>query len=126
MLIRNDSRVNYSIDIKLLFDDNSTKELTIKESDYIHITYRKNGCIKCGIGTITRINPYFRTRWDKCNTKSSAIITVDMSKENDACIEQIELYNILDVYILDKENLKCPCTKRLENEQASTEEVIES
>lgn len=122
MLIRNDSRVNYSIDIKLLFDDNSTKELTIKESDYIHVTYRKNGCVHCGIGTITRITPYFRTRWDKCSAKSSAIITIDMSKQNDAHIEQINLYDIIDVYLLEKEEIQCPY---LGNDETA-EEVSES
>lgn len=98
MLLRNESRVKHSIDIKLVFDDNTIKELEIHESDCVHVSYRRNGCLKCGVGVIREIKPYIRKFC--CEIIESATIILDMSEENNAHIEKIDLDDIVDIDIV--------------------------
>ena len=118
MLLRNESKVKHSIDIKLVFDDNTTRELELNVGDFIHVSYRKNGCVKCGIGIVKRIEPYVV----KCRCiepVTAALIVLDMSENNMACVEKIELCNIVDIkYVYPccscpptemPPKMECPC-----------------
>ena len=102
MLLRNDSRVKHIIEIKLVFDDNTTRELEIYEGQCVHVSYKKNGCVKCGVGAIREIKPYIKKIC--CRLIESAVITLDMSQDNCACVEKIELDDIIDIY-----HLCCNC-----------------
>lgn len=97
MLLRNESRVRNFIDIKLVFDDNRTRELEIHELDKIQISYRKNGCIKCGVGVVRDIKPYAYTKKFPFCRKESAVITVDMSEDHVCCVDKIDMFDIIDV-----------------------------
>ena len=100
MLLRNESRVKHSIDIKLVFDDGTVKELEIHEGNHIQISYRRNGCLKCGVGVIRRIKPYISKL---CERRESAVIVLDMSEDNRAHVEKIDLEDIVDIKLI------CPC-----------------
>jgi hypothetical protein len=106
MLLRNESKVCNWIRVKLIFDDNSIKELDIHESDYVHVVYRKNGCKESVIGAVVDINPYIR----KCacnNKKISAIIKVDASKEFNCEVVSFDMNDIIDITKLIP--TKCCC-----------------
>lgn len=108
MLLRNESRVKHSIMIKLVFDDNLTRELEIQENEYIQVSYRKNGCIKYGVGVIKRIKPYFFTKkW--IHRKESAVITLDMSTDLECCVDSFDLQDIVDVRKLTPIDYCCCC-----------------
>lgn len=96
MLLRNESKVKHSIDIKLVFDDNTTRELELNVGDFIHVTYRRNGYLKCGIGIVKKIEPYIKKI--RCSEPIiTSLIVVDMSENNKACIDKIELDDIVDI-----------------------------
>ena len=96
MLLRNESRIKHSIQIKLIFDDNRQRELEIQESDCVQVSYRKNGCLKQGVGVIRKIEPYVHTKkFSFC--KESAVITLDMSEDYVCCSDRIDLYDIIDI-----------------------------
>lgn len=118
MLLRNESRIKHSIEIKLIFDDNKTRELEINEFDYVQVSYRKNGCIKCGLGIIRNIKPYIHTKkWSFCK-KESAIITLDMSESNVSCIDKIDLYDIIDIRKVQLEENNCECDCNLDQDNS--------
>lgn len=95
MLLRNESKVRHFIEIILVFDDNTTRELEIHEGELVHVTYRRNGCVKHGDGIIREIKPYIKKIC--CGIIESAIIVLDMSQDNLACVEKIELDDIIDI-----------------------------
>ena len=97
MLLRNESRVKHSIDIKLVYDDNRTRELELNEGDFIQISYRKNGCATCGVGTIRNIKTYSYSRKFPFCKRESAVITLDMSEDYTCCVDKIDMFDIIDV-----------------------------
>ena len=98
MLLRNESRVLHTIDIKLVFDDDKVRELKIAEGDTVQVSYRKNGCIARGTGVIRNIKPYVHTKkFPHICCMESAIITLDMSEDLIACVDKIDLYDIIDI-----------------------------
>ena len=98
MLLRNESRILHTIDIKLVFDDNKVRELKIAEGDKVQVSYRKNGCIAYGTGVIRDIKPYIHTkRFPHICNMESAIIAVDMSEDSIARLDKIDLYDIIDI-----------------------------
>lgn len=102
MLLRNESKVKHSIDIKLVFDDNTTRELELREGDFVHVSYRNNGCLKHGIGIVKRIEPYLK-KYYRCGCNQpveSALIVIDMSENNEACVVKIELCDIIDIKLV--------------------------
>lgn len=115
MLLRNESRVRHSIDIKLIFDGDRKREITIQECDNVQVSYRKNGCIKCGVGVITKIEPYKYVKNKRCCEQTSAIITVDMSEDYVACTQKIDLFDIIDI-----RKVKCECVCHCPNKEETT------
>ena len=97
MLLRNESRIIHSINIKLVFDDNRTRELVINEYDHIQVSYRKNGCIQCGVGIIRKIKPYVHSKRFPFCKRASAIITLDMSEDLVSWVDKFDLYDIIDI-----------------------------
>ena len=97
MLLRNESRIRHSIDISLVFDDNKKRVLTIQECDQVQISYRKNGCLRHGVGVIRDIKPYVYTKKFPHCQKESAIIVLDMSEDHVCCVDRIDLYDIIDI-----------------------------
>ena len=95
MLLRNESKVKHSIDIKLVFDDNTCRELEIHEGEFVKVSYRRNGCVKHGMGIIREIKPYV-TKF-RCPCGANAIIVLDMSENNNAHVEAIKLDDIIDI-----------------------------
>lgn len=110
MLLRNESQVKHSIEVKLVFDDNTTRELELNVGDFIHVSYNRNGCVKCGMGVIRRIEPYIK-KWCCGEPKVTAHIVLDMSQDNHACVDKIELSDIVDVQIVYPECC-CPQIER--------------
>lgn len=108
MLLRNDSRVIHSIAIKLVFDDSLVRELTIQEGDYVNVSYRKNGCVKCGVGMVKSIRPYAFTKTWTC-AKESATIIVDMSTDLQSNIDSFDMFDIVDIRKILPVDCKCCC-----------------
>ena len=102
MLLRNESKVKHSIDIKIVFDDNTTRELEINVGDFVHVSYRRNCSLKHGIGIVKRIEPYLKKYRQCCcnDILESAMIVIDMSENNAACVEKIELCDIVDIKLV--------------------------
>lgn len=97
MLLRNESRISHSIQIKLVFDDNRKRELEIQECDCVQVSYRKNGCIRQGVGVIRKIEPYIHTKKFSFCARESAIITLDMSEDHVCCVDKFDMYDIIDI-----------------------------
>ena len=97
MLLRNESRVKHSIEICLVFDDHRKRELEIQESDCIQVSYRKNGCIRQGVGVIRKIEPYIHTKKFSFCKRESAVITLDMSEDHVCCVDKFDIYDIIDI-----------------------------
>lgn len=99
MLIRNESHIIRTIHIKLVFDDDTRRELILNEGDCVQVSYRKNGGIKVGVGIIKEISPYMKKKWqlNNCCIKEGAVITLDMSEDHVACVDRFDLYDICDI-----------------------------
>lgn len=108
MLLRNESRVKHSIIIKLVFDDNLTRELEIQEEEFVQVSYRKNGCMKSGVGVIKQIKPYLLTKEWSCK-KQSAVITVDMSTDLECHVDSFDMQDIIDIRKLSPTDVYCCC-----------------
>lgn len=106
MLLRNESRVQHSIHIRLIFDDNKKRELDITEGDLVQVSYRKNHRINCGVGIIRDIKTYApaRRKENFC-MRESAIITLDMSEDHVCCVDKFDMFDIIDIRIVKQ----CPC-----------------
>ena len=98
MLLRNESKVKHSIEIKLVFDDNTKRELEIHVGECVQVSYRRNGCVRCGMGLIRDIVPYLKKYCQK--PVESASIILDMSDDNEACVDRIDLDDIIDIKLV--------------------------
>lgn len=97
MLLSKSFDVIQSLVMKLVFDDESVKELVISEKDVINAVYNKNGN-RCTIeGTVARINVDKTT----CQKRGWYII-VDASATGKSSVERIEINNIIDCDIVTK------------------------
>ena len=120
MLLRNESTIKHYININLVFDDNTTKSLDIHEGEIVEVKYRRNDCIRTGVGMIKHIKPFVKRSF-KCNRQiESAYIVLDMSQNNLACTDKIELFDILDINFVypnycppstEPSTGNCPCDK---------------
>ena len=138
MLLRNESRISHIIHIKLVFDDNTQRELDIQVNDCVQVSYRKNGCLRQGVGVIRKIqhinisakSPGF------CN-RESAIITLDMSEDHVCCVDKIDIYDIVDIrhvrvdnleennnndFIVNNNECHCCCNKPEQNDSVAITE----
>ena len=104
MLLRNESRVKHSIYIKLVYDDNKVRELELNEGDFIQISYRKNGYVKCGVGTIRKIETELHSNKFPFCKRETAVITLDMSEDFTSCVAKINMFDIMDVRHVSKPN----------------------
>lgn len=111
MLLRNESRIKHTIEIKLVFDDNRTREIEINVCDQVQMSYKKNGCLKQAVGVIRDIKPYVHTKRYPFCKRESAIITLDMSEDYVCCSDKIDLYDIIDIRKL---NDGCCCESKTE------------
>ena len=129
MLLRNESRVKHSIQIKLVFDDDRVRELEISEFDYVQVSYRKNGCIRQGVGIIREIKPYMHSkRWTFCRRMAeSAIITLDMSEDLVSCVDKFDMNDIIDIRKLKPPCCCecCPGKDNTESEDKSDENIVD-
>lgn len=97
MLLSKSFDVIQSLVLKLVFDDESVKELIISEKDIINVVYNKNGN-RCNIeGTVARIN----VDNNSCQKRGWYII-VDASAIGKSSVERIEVNNIINCDIITK------------------------
>lgn len=97
MLLSKSFDVIQSLILKLVFDDESVKELVISEKDIVNVIYNKNGN-RCTIeGTVARIN----VENNSCQKRGWYII-VDASATGKSSVERIEVNNIIDCDIITK------------------------
>lgn len=84
-----------SLDIDLVFDDNSTKHEHVSVGDVVDCAFAKNGCRKTIEGTVKQIvldtNPCKKQTW---------YMIVDASTCGSCAVERIEINKILDIDIL--------------------------
>lgn len=84
-----------SLDINLVFDDNSTKYAHVSIGDVVDCAFAKNGCRKTIEGVVKQIvldtNPCKKQTW---------YMIVDASSCGTAAVERIEVAKILDIDVL--------------------------
>lgn len=98
MLLNNASKLNYSVDIDLTFDDDTRKTLTVKEGDSINVTFRYNGVKLTKQGEILAIYPAKIMESQLYGTKKmSAIIEIDASTDYKSCTYKVCIDDILDI-----------------------------
>ena len=126
MLLRNESRIKHSIQIKLVFDDDRVRELEISEFDHVQVSYRKNGCIRQGVGIIREIKPYIPSKkWSFCKRiAESAIIALDMSEDLVSCVDKFDMQDIIDIRKIMK-HCCCNCCSDKDNTETDTEDEID-
>ena len=107
MLLRNKSKVNHSIHIDLVFDDNKRKQLDIHEFDYIRVIYKHNDCKKHAIGRVKEIRPYLRSKCCSNQCEESAIIIMDCSEYFEAEVIKFDIKDIIDIMKLTPEYCCC-------------------
>ena len=117
MLLRNESRVRHSIMIKLVYDDNSVCETEVQEGDFIQVSYRKNGCVKNGVGRIKKIK-----HTGPINCKDNAVITIDMSTDLEAHLDAFELRDIIKIRNIEPFDFECKCCCKMEKPSVPEEE----
>lgn len=109
MLLRNESRIVHAIKIKLVFDDGRKRELEIHEYDSVQVSYRKNGCIRQGVGVIRNIKPYVHSHKFPFCKRASAIITLDMSEDLVSCVDKFDMFDIIDIRKVQNTDTKYGC-----------------
>jgi hypothetical protein len=95
MLMKIDCSAATSVELHLLFDDNTTKDCVVSKGDLIEVEYNHNGLRKHAEGKVIKIS---------CNgtdTKAWYII-VDNSCDFDSVLSRILVDNILDIDIIKK------------------------
>ena len=107
MLLRNESRIKHTIEIKLVFDDGRTREVEINVGDEVQVSYRKNGCLRQAVGVIREIKPYSHTKKFPFCHRESAVIKLDMSEDLVCCVDKIDLFDIIDIRKLNAEKTCC-------------------
>lgn len=98
MLLKNTCEIIKSLNIKLVFDDESVKNRTIEVGDLVDITFNKDGMRRSIEGTVKKIED------ESCPKKTHWYIIVDGSTSNIARIEKIYTEKILDVEVTRKAN----------------------
>ena len=106
LLVQNDSKVVYTTEINLYFDDKSEKHLTLSEGDNVIVYYRSNGEKLMKNGTISEILPVkaYDTKgscnYGCCSCSSctaTGMIVLDASKDFNSEVVNILLKDILDI-----------------------------
>ena len=140
MLLRNESKVLFEVMIKLVFDDDTYKEIIVKEDDILEFKYRIDGNAVIALGKIVSINPVILrgstpTTCDYvCNASCcinsnlpeiEVIFTIDASTEMNCGVFKVKLSDILDIYTLNSEiiNPVDPNAPVIEEEDKTEEET---
>lgn len=106
LLVQNDSKVVYTTEINLYFDDKSEKHMTLSKDDNVIVTYRSNGEKLIKNGTIKDILPVkaYDTEGScsygccSCNScTATGMIVLDSSKDFNSEVVNILLRDILDI-----------------------------
>lgn len=106
LLVQNDSKVIYTTEINLYFDDKSEKHMTLSKYDNVIVTYRSNGEKLTKNGTIKDILPVksYDTNgsctYGCCSCSSctaTGMIILDSSKDFNSEVINILLRDILDI-----------------------------
>ena len=98
MLLNNASKLNYSVDIDLTFDDESRKTLTVKEGDTVNLTFRYNGVKLTKQGEVLSIYPAKIMESQLYGVKKlSAVIELDASTEFKSATYKVCIDDILDI-----------------------------
>ena len=117
MLLRNESKILYSLLVHLVFDDYTYKETEIKIGDIVDLSFRRNQCKLSSKGKITNIKPIVKsekafecipTEYNINNAlpEIDAIIYIDSSTEYESFKVQIKLSDILDINTVNDEEVK--------------------
>ena len=106
LLVQNDSKVIYTTEINLYFDDKSEKHMTLSKDDNVIVTYRSNGEKLIKNGTIKDILPVkaYDTEGScsygccSCNScTATGMIILDSSKDFNSEVVNILLRDVLDI-----------------------------
>lgn len=118
LLKQNASRINYSCELDLYFDDSTHKTLTLLTGMYVSIKYRHDGEIDIVSGVVSEILPttikngqYGCCACGETNNISTGMIILDYSEECECKKANIMIKDILDFeFISDKYSDASPMT----------------
>ncbi len=112
MLLRNESRIKFSVQVNLVFDDKKPKSVEVNEGDRVLLVYRKNGRKVTRAGRISYIEAKVLNRkFDHKKTGYTAEFRFDYSEDFESKVDFIDLYDILDIRQLTDEDFAEPPTE---------------
>lgn len=108
MLLRNESKLSFSVDINLIFDDGTEKHFPLSIGDKLNIVYRHNGDKISREGKLIDILPLFKStlfnKFQECfchyNMNPIAILRIDFSKEYGSDVKDIRIDDIIDIDVI--------------------------
>ena len=131
LLVQNDSKVIYTTEINLYFDDKSEKHITLSKDDNVIVTYRSNGEKLTKNGTIKDILPVkaYDTEGScsygccSCNScTATGMIVLDSSKDFNSEVVNILLRDVLDI---EKVSMSDEATKQDPDEDIDSGYTLE-
>lgn len=131
LLVQNDSKVIYTTEINLYFDDKSEKHMTLSKDDNVIVTYRSNGEKLIKNGTIKDILPVkaYDTEGScsygccSCNScTATGMIVLDSSKDFNSEVVNILLRDVLDI---EKVSMSDEATKQDPDEDIDSGYTLE-
>lgn len=103
MLVSINYEVNYSLLIKLAFDDERVKRLNVEVGDYICCTYNKDGMRKKIEGYVKRI--FLDNRYhEHSHHHEHWSMIIDSSTSGGTPIDKVEVSRLLDIDVLSKKS----------------------
>lgn len=105
MLLRNESKLLYSVSIDLIFDDDTELHRVLHEGDVFQITYRHNSNKITNVGKLVQIKPVIKkeliNKSQQCNchfnSNPTAILVMDFSIEKVANLQEIAITDIIKI-----------------------------
>lgn len=95
MLIRNDSRIERLVHMKLKYDDDTCKKGTIKTGDHICLSFRRDGEVIADYGVIKDIIESYHYKLSREREESTCLI-FDASHKFESRVFTIPLCDIID------------------------------
>ena len=98
MLLENKSKLCFSAELNLVFDDETTKTLSVNVGDIIRIAFKHNGVRLDEQGKVTNIYPSRIVESQLYGSKKlSAVLELDCSSEFKSYRYKIDICDILDI-----------------------------
>ena len=98
MLLTNNSKLHFYVEVNLTFDDDSSKNTVVNVGDTIHLVFRHNGIKLDRQGTVKSIYPSRIVESQLYGAKKlSAVLELDCSSDYKSTMYRVDISDILDI-----------------------------